>query len=625
MRCKKIAAKCLLYGLCAVHSVVYGQTAIKNYWQQEIQYTMTADMDVRSNRFTGHQAMVYRNHSPETLDKVYFHLYLNAFQPGSEMDVRSQYIPDPDPRIGSRISKLTPEQIGYQHIQRVTQNGSDLEFEVRGTILIVILKTPLKPGKSTRLELDYEAQVPIQIRRNGRDNAEGIRYSMSQWYPKLCEYDTRGWHADPYISREFYGVWGDFDVSIRLDSSYTVAASGLLINSGTKSPASTSKPRANENKRTWHFVAKRVHDFVWAADPDYVHDTHTCADGVVLHAYYQPHENFKSNWQQLLPIMEEAMHYINAHFGQYPYPVYAFIQGGDQGMEYPMATLITGHRSLTSLVGVSVHELMHSWYQMVLGFNESYYYWMDEGFADYGAERVMNHLRELQLIPGEPNPVPYETAYLQYLQLVMGGLEEPLCTHADHFESNSAYSIGAYTKGTIFLNQLEYVMGKPAFDQGLLDFFNTWKFKHPNDNDLIRVMEKASRLELDWYKDYMIYSTKSIDYGIDTVYASGGRAVVRLSRYFFMPMPVDIEIILKDGTTVDYTIPLDLMLGAKIETSSEGMLYTVLPYWPWVNLDYSFEADISFDQIESVRIDPSGRLADLDPQNNVWPAPDSGQ
>lgn len=625
MRCNKIASFCLLYALFAFCNPVSGQSGSKYYWQQEVNYTMQVDMDVRNNRITGVQTVQYKNNSPETLNKLYFHLYLNAFQPGSEMDIRSQTIPDPDPRIGSRISKLKPDEMGYQHIRSITQNGRNLDFKERGTILEVVLDKPLASGKSMRLDMEYEAQVPIQIRRNGRDNAEGIRYSMSQWYPKLCEYDTRGWHADPYVAREFYGVWGDFDVSITIDSAYTVAASGLLINTGKKTPAYTARPRPIGDKRTWHFVAQQVHDFVWSADPDYVHDVHTCADGVVLHAYYQPHSTFITNWQQLLPIMEEAMKYINTHFGQYPYPVYAFIQGGDQGMEYPMATLITGNRSLTSLVGVSVHELMHSWYQMVLGFNESYYYWMDEGFADYAAARVMNHLRELQLIPGEPNPFPYETPYLQYLQLVMGGNEEPLCTHADHFESNAAYSIGAYTKGTIFLHQLEYVIGKPAFDQGLLDFFNTWKFKHPDDNALVRVMEKASGLELDWYKDYMIYSTKSIDYGIDTAYASGDRTVIELSRYFFMPMPVDLEITLKNGASMYYTIPLDLMLGAKQEAAPGGATYYVLPDWPWVNLEYRFEALIPFDQVDSIRIDPSKRLADLDPQNNTWPAPPSDQ
>lgn len=610
---KEIAAVCLISALLfAVMSAIEAQPT-RDYWQQEVKYTMDVDLDVETNIFTGHQTIVYTNHSPETLDKVYFHLYLNAFQPGSAMDVAALSTPEPDPRIGRRISRLTPEQIGYQHILLLKQAGRSLEYEVNGTILEVKLAKPLAPGKKTTLYVEYEAQVPLQTRRTGRDNAEGIRYSMAQWYPKLCEYDRRGWHADPYISREFYGVWGDFDVTITLNADYIVAASGILRSGKQAGPN-------DGNKKTWNFVARNVHDFVWAADPDYIKDVYTCQDGLILQAYYQPHATFQGNWKKLLPIMEEALKYINTHFGQYPYPVYSFIQGGDGGMEYPMATLITGNRSLTSLVGVSVHEMMHSWYQMVLGFNESYYYWMDEGFVDYAEIRVMNHLRTTGLIPGEPDPSPFDEVYLQYLQMVMGGLEEPLSTHADHFETHSGYSISAYSKGAIFLNQLEYVIGKPAFDQGLLDFFNTWKFKHPDDNDLIRVMERTSGLELDWYKDYMVYSTKFIDYGIDTVFESDGKTMVTLARKFAMPMPIDLEVTLQNGQRKTYTIPLDIMLGAKSENDAAGDPVVVLSDWDWVNPHYQITLPFIQAEITSIVLDPSRRMADLDPQNNFWPA-----
>lgn len=589
----------------------------KYYWQQEVKYKMDVRMDVKTNRFSGRQHIRYKNNSPDQLDKVFFHLYLNAFQPGSTMDVRSRTLPDPDPRVADRIQQLTPDEIGYQVIKKLTQNGKPLKFNVVGTILEVQLAKPISPGECDVFEMEYDAQVPLQVRRNGRDNREGIRYSMSQWYPKLCEYDENGWHAHPYIAREFYGVWGDFDVSITIDGDYTVAATGTLQNAKQIGHGYGPEPKIKPSDLTWRFKAQDVHDFVWAADPDYLHDVYQCKNGVILHTFYQPHPEFEANWKALPPIMEEAIDFINARYGMYPYPVYSFIQGGDGGMEYPMATLITGRRSITSLVGVSVHELLHSWYQMVLGFDESHYYWMDEGFTDFVETQVMQHLRAKGMIPGDTKAFPYEDAYKNYFTIVERGIEEPMTTHADHFDLNTSYSIAAYVKGAVFLHQLEYIIGKPAFETGMPEFYNAWKFKHPDANDFIRIMEKASGLELDWYKEYMVYTTKTIDYAIDTAYQKDDKAMIRLARISNFPMPVDVVVTLKDGSSIAYTIPLDIMRGSKIETYNNSS-YTLLNDWNWVNPTYDIQTTFSLDEIESIEIDPSRRLADINMANNIW-------
>jgi hypothetical protein len=600
---------------------VSGQSK-KYYWQQQISYKMDVKVDVEKNQFTGKQTIRYKNNSPDVLTKVFFHLYLNAFQPGSEMDVRSRTLPDPDPRVADRILYLKPDEIGYQNIRRLTQNGIPLRHETVGTILEVDLARPILPGRSAEFVMEYDAQIPLQVRRNGRDNKEGIRYSMSQWYPKMCEYDPDGWHANPYIGREFYGVWGDFDVTITLDADYVVAASGVLMNAKQIGHGYAIEPANKPDLLSWRFVANDVHDFVWAADPEFKHDVHRSANGIVLHTFYEEHPEFSNNWKALPGIMEEAFNFINARYGKYPYPVYSFIQGGDGGMEYPMATLITGRRSLTSLVGVAVHELLHSWFQMVLGFDESHYYWMDEGFTDFAETKVMEHLKSKGLIPGEVSEFPYEGSYNNYKNLVEQGIEEPLSTHADHFEFNTAYGIGAYIKGSIFLNQLEYVIGKPAFEKGMLDFFNAWKFKHPDVHDFIRVMEKSSGLELDWYKEYMVYSIKTIDYSVDSVFATEKGTGVLVNRAGKMPMPIDIYVELKNGTQHWYNIPLDIMRGNKKELVHDKSP-ALLPDWPWVNPAYEMVIPFSLDQIESISIDSSLRMADLNRDNNVWPVPKS--
>ncbi len=594
-------------------------------WQQEISYQMDIDFDVETHQFTGTQRIRYKNNSPDELNRVFFHLYFNAFQPNSMMDVRSRTIADPDSRVGSRIYGLSEEEIGYQRIRSLTFNGMPAEFETVGTILEVALPEPIAPGSEARFELAFDAQVPVQIRRSGRDNAEGIDYSMAQWYPKMAEYDYQGWHANPYIGREFYGVWGDFDVRIAIDADYTVAASGYLQNAEEighgYTQAANPRPPA-DGKLTWHFLAPNVHDFLWAADRDYKHTTLERADGMVIHCFYQEVDPYTENWEQLPAIMDKAFDFINEHYGPYPYDQYSFIQGGDGGMEYPMATLITGERQLTSLVGVSVHELMHSWYQMVLGTNESLYAWMDEGFTSYASSEVMNFLRQEGLIPGQVREHPHLGAVNSYLRFTTTGMEEPLTMHADHFFTNAAYGRAAYTKGEVFLTQLHYVIGKEAFDQGMLDYFNTWKFKHPNPNDFIRVMEKVSGMELDWFKEYWVHTTRTVDYAVGEVTATAdGKAAVYLQRLGLTPMPLDVEVTYSDGTSELLNIPLRIMRSEKSrDTYYDRPDLRVMEDWPWTHPSYPLQLDRPASEIRSITIDPSLRLADEDRENNTFTA-----
>jgi len=611
---------CLLF--CFSHLII----AQPERWQQHVQYKMNIDFDVKKHQFNGNQIIKYTNNSPDTLYRVFYHLYFNAFQPGSMMDVRSRTISDPDPRVGDRIFNLNQDEIGYHKISSLKQDGLPLIFEMVETILEVKLAKPILPGKSSTFEMVFSSQVPIQIRRSGRNNSEGIDYSMAQWYPKLCEYDYQGWHANPYIGREFYGVWGDFDVTLNIDASYMVGGTGYLQNAdqigkGYTKNEVTPKPDKN-GKLSWHFIAPNVHDFLWAADPDYVHTTFQRPDGLTLNFYYQPNDKTKENWEALPAIMDKAFDYINKNFGKYDYKQYSFIQGGDGGMEYPMATLITGERNIGSLVGVAVHELMHSWYQMMLATNESLYAWMDEGFTSYASSRVMQHLLETKVLKqGRVAANPQAGNYAGYFNLAKSGFEEPLTTHSDHYQTNRAYGLAAYSKGAVFLGQLEYVLGKPAFDEALLKYFYTWKGKHPNVNDFIRVFEKTSNLELDWYKEYFYHTTYTVDYAVNNVSTSTeNKTIVQLERKGKVPMPVDVVITKKDGSKLGYTIPLQIMRGAK-GADLDSINWNIAIDWPWTNTQYSLIIPLKSEEIISIEIDPSERMADIEKGNNSWNNP----
>ncbi|MDR6807134.1 hypothetical protein J2Y45_004532 [Dyadobacter sp. BE34] len=586
-------------------------SAQSDRWQQRAKYQMEIDFDAVKHQYKGTQKLVYTNNSPDTLQKVFYHLYLNAFQPGSQMDVRSRSISDPDSRVKDRISKLLPSEIGYEKVLSLKQNGKSLKYEVVGTILEVTLNEKILPKSQHTFDMEFEAQVPLQIRRTGRNNNEGIDYSMAQWYPKMSEYDYEGWHANPYIGREFYGIWGDFDVKITMDAAYTIAGTGYLqnpdkIGHGYSTKNVTHKPG---DRLTWHFIAPEVHDFMWAADRDYQHDVVKVDDKLDLHFFYQT-DTLANVWKQMEPLAVRSFKIMNEQFGRYPYKQYSVIQGGDGGMEYPMATLITGRLNLHSLTSVTVHESIHSWFQGLLGTNESKYPWMDEGFTTYAQNIVMN-----ELFPAKGDP--QRSATTSYRSLVKSGTEEPLTTHADHYNTNKAYSIASYNKGAVFLNQLNYIMGKEAFQRGMKRYFNEWKFKHPNPTDLKRIMEKESGLELDWFWENFVGTTKTIDYGIREVVADAGKTDVVLERIGQMPMPLDVVVSYKDGTQENFYIPLEIMRGEKNEK-----LYsrnTQLADWGWTYPEYSFTIERNISDIQAIVIDPSQRMADIDLDNNSWP------
>ena len=585
--------------LFAINTVYFNSFS---YWQQRVEYNINIDFNHKNHQFLGQQNLIYFNNSPDTINKVFFHLYFNAFQPGSMMDVRSRSIPDPDSRVMDRISKLKKNEIGFHEIKMIQQSGMKLEYHIQGTVLEVKLQNPLLPNQSTDFYLEYISQVPKQIRRSGRNNKEGIDYSMAQWFPKIAEYDKDGWHANPYIAREFYAPWGDFDVSISIHKDYVVAATGIL------------QSQINDNqKKTWRFKAEDVHDFVWAADPDYVHDIlKVDSENLELHFYYQKSsDEMVQNWKKLQDDTAEAFKFINKKFGKYPYSKYSIIQGGDGGMEYPMATLITGERTYSSLLSVTIHEVLHSWYQMLLGTNESYLAWMDEGFTSFAQNitflNKFNNIYNLDLIN------PLKKSYNRYYNFVKTGLEEPLSTHSDHFSTNEAYGVGSYTKGAIFLMQLSYIIGEDNLYKGLRRYYNQWKFKHPNEYDFIRIMEKVSGIELDWYLDYWIKTIHQIDYSVEVRDNDSKYLGIIISRIGKMPMPIEIEIQYDDFSTTNYYIPLSIMRGEK----DLGDNVVLLKDWEWVNEHYEFDIDLSEKKITKIEINPSGKMADVDKKNNI--------
>ncbi len=584
-----------------------------NYWQQHVDYTMSIDMNVENYQYDGVQKLVYTNNSPDTIDKVFYHLFFNAFQPGSEMDIRLQNISDPDGRmtnnIGtkeapvyeSRISKLGPDEIGFIKVNSLQQDGVELQHTTLGTILKVQLNKPLKPGEKTVLDMTFKGQVPVQIRRSGRNNKEGVALSMAQWYPKLAEYDFEGWHANAYIGREFHGVWGDFDVKITIDKNYTIGGTGYLQNPEEIGHGYSEKPvkhKRKVKKLTWHFKAPKVHDFTWAADPEYIHDKIIAQDSITLHFFYKDNDDIKENWKKLQPKTAQILTFLSEHIGPYPYKQYSVIQGGDGGMEYAMCTLITGERKFGSLVGVTAHEFAHTWFQFLLATNEQKHEWMDEGFTSYISSLAMRAVMK-------DGKNPHDGALRSYNYLAKTGVEEPQTLHADRYNYNMAYGISAYNKGQLFLVQLGYLIGEDNLKKTIKKYFNDFKFKHPTPNDIKRTAEKVSGIQLDWYLNYWTQTTHTIDYAVTEVTNNQ----ITITNKGKLPMPLDIKVVYNDGSTENFYIPLRMMYGKKPTKA------TVIEDWPWVQPSYSFQTPKT---VKSVEIDASKRMADIDRTNNIF-------
>ncbi len=605
----------LIFFICT--SAVYSQA----YWQQHVNYVMDVQLDVNTNLITGTQKISYTNNSPDTIRRLFFHLFYNAFHPGSMMDelssstenlvighdAKGKDLVDFDARYKEKIYRFDSTQIGFCHVKIVSVDGKPQQLTEHETILEVKLDKPLLPKQVLQLNTVFECQVPKLSRRSGRDNPEGIRYSLGQWYPKLCEYDVEGWHADDYVGREFYGPWGNFEVNITLDKTYKIGASGVLQNANEigwgYDKEGTELKEINTAKRTWKFKAENVHDFAWVADPGYLHFTRKTAGGPLLHFIYKFTDTVQQRkWKNLADSMVEAYPYMAATFGKYPYPVYSFLHGGGGGTEYPMACMLRG----AGLDG-GTHEWMHSWYQMMLATNEVEFPWMDEGFTNYADARVQGCLKK-------DTGFYYASEYDRYLRLAKSSFAEPMSTNANFNATNFAYNYNAYYKGAVFIEQLGYITGAKMRDRILLAYYDQWRYKHPGPNDFMRVAEKESGMELKWYLNYWTSTTKTIDYKIDSLWTEGAGTNVRIKRIGEMPMPLDIVISFKDGSKEMHYVPLNLTRKEKL--AEDTISFKTYDPQPYTKKEVVINTNRKLSEITSIEIDPSKRMADIDRRNN---------
>ncbi len=604
-----------------------------DYWQQHVSYTISGTLIDSIHSFDGKLSVVYTNNSPDTLREVYFHLYANAFQPGSMMHVRAKAMNDLG--LVNRFEHYKRSDWGEYKIPDVDVGGASVRPLIAGTIMKVDLPKPLAPKSSVKLSMSFFEQIPLQTRRSGWMNGDGIKYSMCQWYPKICEYDREGWHHQEYVSREFYGVWGEFDVTVNVPGYFCVGATGQCQNptevgwgydqiaAGVKKGIVHPDSAKKAGMISWHFKASNVHDFAWVAH-EYIHEWDTWSDTVTVHCLYKASE--EKYWSEAMKNTFAMLDHHSKKVGWYQYRNFTNTHAGDGGMEYPQLIMDGSPNA-----GLIMHEGGHQWFYGMLGNNETRYAFLDEGFTEfiemtgmnayYGIHNERSPYRDTSWLSSLfiPEYDSRRNYYSPYLSLATAGYEEPLTIPHDWFrEGVNAGQV--YFKTLAGLAQLEYVLGDSMFWAGMKEYFRRWHFKHPNLNDFKHAMQDVSGADLDWYFDQWFGSTRTIDYSAGSVSNEGQQAGgVYLTKITACNknvgvMPLDLTLHYDDGTTGIATIPLSVNQGIAYRKPEQGRIF--FTPWDWVSPTYEGTA-VTPKKVDWYEIDTSYRLMDLDRRYNT--------
>lgn len=583
------------------------------YFQQEVNYVIRVRLLPELNRLEGRETLFYHNNSPDTLNFLYFHLYMNRL---------------PNAR---KAPPAEEKDRGWQEVIRVISGfGRELPHRNFGSVMKVNLARPLPPGDSLKLYIRFNTHLPPAGMRFGY---YGDHFDVGNWYPVPAVYDRYGWHADQHLQGEFYQEWGNFVVNIVVPRGFVVGGSGRLLNREAL-PDSVEYPyrrityhqNADSDSVVYRFVAPRVHDFAWTADPELVFLT-TYQDSVKINFLIQPYQ--MDTWKGQMAVARQAVKWLQKLVGPYPYPeltvVDGYIKAG--GIEYPNLVIINDFiQQKRELSATIVHEIAHQWFYGILANNQTRYGWMDEGFATYFENLIMEKIegsatRYIQSPPGIPGRFfgyhvnRWEDDRLSYLDYMRSGHPEPINRHFDWFRHDPFTPY--YQNMSLVITQLNYVLGDSLFWRGMRQYYRDWRFRHPYPENLQRSFERVYGQPLDWFFDEWLNTTWTCDYGIKKVsgaWREEGSEPVYHSRLVFrrerpIAMPLDFRVYLADGSTRDYRIPLTS--GDNFPDSTDAGIT------PWLFNNNEKTVELNFPvPVKRVRLNPRHRLLDVNPFND---------
>jgi aminopeptidase N len=611
----------------------------EGYWQQDVHYNIRAEINDSSDIVTGHEELTYWNNSPNDLTVVYFHLYSNAQN-------KDSYLSDlyKNNLYNLNYSKYRAKNLGTT-VDKISIRGTELETELDNTVLKVKLKKPLRSGESATFDIDFKTYFDREVIRNRMKmfNVFGNKhYDLVHWYPRIAVFDRKfNWDTDQHMDHEFYGDFGSFYVELTMPNNYVVDGTGVMVNEKEVLPDSLRKKldisnflkkpwnsppsvitKKDGTKKTWKFSSINVHDVGYTADPTY-RIGESNIEGIRCIALVQ--EPHAAGWYNASQFLTKIIEVNSYNIGPYHYPKMISADAND-GMEYPMMTLNggfdPGYRSLF------IHELTHNWFFGMVGSNETYRAFLDEGLTQFYTADTYQFI-DGPIVKEYPPTNKYENKFTNpiriidqqiysgyYNSVVTKGEEVTLNTHSDDFNGGIRHGGGysnVYFKTATMLKNLEYVLGRALFDKAMQNYFKQWKFCHPYPEDFRNSIIQFSGVDLNWFFDEWLETTKTIDYKIGRVKKKKkGIYEITFKRIGSMQMPLDFTVIDRNDSALHYNIP-----NTWFEKPTWGK---TLPRWigwgPKLKTTYTATVNIG-SKLHNVIIDPSYRLADVNMMNNV--------
>ena len=554
----------------------------QDYFQQKVDTYIDVELDDENHILRGFEKMVYHNNSPSDLNKIIIHFWPNAYKNSNTKLAKQKY------SDGSTSFKYADSiDLGYIDSLDFKVNGYKVEWEFLNQEIDISelhLKKPLNPGDSIVITTPFRVKIPSG--KFSRLGHIGQSYQITQWFAKPAVFDKNGWHPMSYLDQgEFYSEFGNYDVSITIPKNYILMATGDLQNAEeldflNKKAELTSQlikenrlpvrdsfgrkdmsfPKSSTEKKTLRFVQKNVHDFAWFTDKRYhVLKGELDLNNRKITSWALFTNNEAKLWRRSIEYINDATRYFSKWVGEYPYNHVTAVDGtisAGGGMEYPNITVIGRSGDSKSLETVIVHEVGHNWYYGILGSNERDNAWMDEGLNTYIEIRYMEekypngYFRKKDSTENKSRGISLnisledkELQHIAYQFNASRNYDQPLVMGSKDFTQMN-YGAMVYSKTGIGFHYLKAYLGEELFDNCMNEYFNQWKFKHPNPDDIKIVFETVCGENLDWFFEDYIKTTKKTDYSLKKISKINDQEyLIKLKNVTGYKSPIPIQMI----------------------------------------------------------------------------------
>ena len=587
------------------------------YWQNSVDYKISASLDEEARKISGEVEMTYKNNSPDKLPFLWLQLDQNSFSTKSRGGKTT-------PVSGGRFGNIGFEG-GYQ-IESVMVDGKAANYVVEDTRMQIRLTQPMaeKVGIA-KIKIVYSFKSPANghDRMGIQETKNGSIFTVAQWFPRMCVYDDiEGWNVLPYLGAgEFYLEYGNFEYSINVPASHIVVGSGELVNPTEVYTADQVKKwalaaqsettvvirsaeevlnpasRPAKDRLTWKFKCMNARDVAFATSKSFILDASRInlpsGKKSMAVSVYPVESNGQNAWGRSTEYVKASIEYYSNWLYEYTYPVATNVAGIVSGMEYP-GIIFCGYRDQTrALMGVTDHEFGHNWFPMIVGSNERKFPWMDEGFNTFINFYSMDAFNK-----GE-----FKTQKMDMHQIaprMFRDYADPIISIPDVIQPmNLGWE--AYNKPGIGLMILrENILGADRFDYAFKHYIKHWAFKHPTPLDFFKAMEDGAGEDLGWFWKSWFYelwrldqSVKEVDY-IEQDPIKGALITIENMEKMAMPAVVDVELV--SGAKERFTFPVEIWQRGSSWTFRTS---TNIP-------------------IKSVTIDPDHVFPDINSKNNVW-------